>query len=52
LHNGISKISDFGFARVIETGMNGKEKYIFLLLILFIDPSYFSRVGSPLYMSP
>lgn len=23
LHNGIAKISDFGFARVLETDMNG-----------------------------
>ena len=23
LHNGVAKITDFGFARVIESGMNG-----------------------------
>ncbi|CAD8209914.1 unnamed protein product [Paramecium octaurelia] len=38
LHKGVAKITDFGFARVIDTGMN--------------DPAYFSRVGSPLYMAP
>jgi serine/threonine-protein kinase ULK/ATG1 len=38
LHNGTAKITDFGFARIIESEMN--------------DPSYFSRVGSPLYMAP
>ena len=46
IHNGIAKITDFGFARVIETEMNGKIFY------KIIDPSYFSRVGSPLYMAP
>lgn len=38
LHNGVAKISDFGFARVIETGCE--------------IPGYFSRLGTPLYMSP
>ena len=38
LHNGQAKITDFGFARVIETEMN--------------DPAYLSRLGSPLYMAP
>lgn len=27
LHDGIAKISDFGFARVIETGMNGLKLF-------------------------
>lgn len=46
LHKGVAKITDFGFARVIDTGMNGNAiQYI-------LDPAYFSRVGSPLYMAP
>lgn len=31
LHNGVAKITDFGFARVIETEMNGQydcDKYV------------------------
>ena len=48
LNNGVAKITDFGFARVIETEMNGfKTTFIFML-----DPAYLSRVGSPLYMAP
>ncbi|CAD8156173.1 unnamed protein product [Paramecium octaurelia] len=38
LHQGVAKITDFGFARVIDTEMN--------------DPAYYSRVGSPFYMAP
>jgi serine/threonine protein kinase len=38
LHNGIAKIADFGFSRMLETGMD--------------DPAFISRLGSPLYMSP
>ncbi|KAM3132183.1 hypothetical protein pb186bvf_015778 [Paramecium bursaria] len=38
LHQGVAKITDFGFARVVDTEMN--------------DPAYFSRLGSPLYMAP
>ena len=47
LHNGVAKITDFGFARVIETEMNG-----YFIYSNFKDPAYLSRVGSPLYMSP
>lgn len=39
LHEGVAKITDFGFARVIES--SGKE-----------DVSDLSKVGTPLYMSP
>lgn len=28
LHNGIAKVSDFGFARVIEQSMDGTNKYL------------------------
>ncbi|CAD8178145.1 unnamed protein product [Paramecium octaurelia] len=38
LHQGVAKITDFGFARVMDTEMN--------------DPAYLSRLGSPLYMAP
>ncbi len=38
LHQGVAKISDFGFARYIETGMD--------------QENYWSRLGSPLYMAP
>ncbi len=38
LDKGIAKISDFGFARHIESGMDTSE--------------YYSRLGSPLYMAP
>jgi serine/threonine protein kinase len=38
LKDGIAKIADFGLSRLIEIDMN--------------DPAYYSRVGSPLYMSP
>lgn len=47
LHNGVAKITDFGFARVIETEMNGQydcDKYVQTLLTyrelvhLFICP--------------
>lgn len=37
LHNGMAKIADFGFARVIESE---------------IDMMVLSRVGSPIYMAP
>lgn len=37
LHNGVAKIADFGFARVIETEF---------------DQMALSRVGSPIYMAP
>lgn len=38
LSNGVAKVSDFGFARVVETGVD--------------KPTYLSRLGSPLYMAP
>ncbi|CAD8189523.1 unnamed protein product [Paramecium pentaurelia] len=38
LHQGVAKITDFGFARVMDSEMN--------------DPAYLSRLGSPLYMAP
>jgi serine/threonine-protein kinase ULK/ATG1 len=38
LHQGIAKISDFGFAKQIEHGMNRLN--------------YLTRLGSPLYMGP
>ena len=38
LHGGNAKISDFGFARVLDIGME--------------DPAFLSRLGSPLYMAP
>lgn len=34
----MAKITDFGFARVMDSEMN--------------DPAYLSRLGSPLYMAP
>jgi len=37
LHNGVAKIADFGFARIIETEF---------------DQMALSRVGSPIYMAP
>lgn len=45
LKEGVAKISDFGFARSIESGMEGTKQY-------YLDPSFYSRVGTPLYMSP
>jgi len=36
LNNGVAKISDFGFSRVVEKD----------------DPALLSRLGSPLYMAP
>ena len=38
LKEGVAKIADFGFSRIIEMGIN--------------EMDYFSRVGSPLYMAP
>ena len=38
LHEGNAKIADFGFSRVLDIGME--------------DPTYLSRLGSPLYMAP
>jgi len=38
LHEGIAKITDFGFARVIDSGME--------------DTANLSKVGTPLYMAP
>lgn len=46
LKEGVAKISDFGFARSIESGMEGTKNTI------ISDPSFYSRVGTPLYMSP
>lgn len=46
LSNGVAKIADFGFARVIEAEMDG----IFNKKIL--EPGKFSRNGSPIYMAP
>ena len=43
----MAKITDFGFARMIETEMNGLNYDI-----LWLDPAYLSRLGSPLYMAP
>jgi len=45
----VAKITDFGFARMIETEMNGLNYDIY---ILWLDPAYLSRLGSPLYMAP
>jgi serine/threonine-protein kinase ULK/ATG1 len=38
LHEGNAKITDFGFARVIDANME--------------DEGVFSKVGTPLYMCP
>jgi serine/threonine protein kinase len=38
IHEGVAKLTDFGFARVIDSGME--------------DQGAFSKVGTPLYMSP
>lgn len=46
LSNGVAKIADFGFARVMEVEMDGMPNcYI-------IEPGMFSRNGSPIYMAP
>ena len=47
----MAKITDFGFARMIETEMNGLN-YDIYIYILWLDPAYLSRLGSPLYMAP
>lgn len=46
LKNGVAKITDFGFARMIESEMNGTP------FTQNLDPTAMSRLGSPLYMSP
>lgn len=38
LNEGNAKISDFGFSRILEIGME--------------EPTFLSRLGSPLYMAP
>jgi len=38
LNKGVAKIADFGFSRVVDSGIDSLD--------------YFSRLGTPLYMAP